>query len=138
MAAATDFIPVYSPESARAFAPDPAGRDARPLATVVPLFAPQDAPALHLTRRGRRAVAALVLALGAAMVWLAAHSAPAAVAPRSGPAPASVTVAPGDTLWSIAARVAPGTDPRAEVDTLQRLNHLAGPALVPGQVLRTR
>jgi LysM repeat protein len=49
-----------------------------------------------------------------------------------------VTVRSGDTLWSIASRVAPGADPRAEVATLQRLNHLRGTALTPGQVLATR
>jgi LysM repeat protein len=44
----------------------------------------------------------------------------------------------GDTLWSIAARVAPNTDPRAEVAHLQQLNHLADVAIVPGQLIRTR
>jgi LysM repeat protein len=43
----------------------------------------------------------------------------------------------GDTLWSIASRVAPGRDPRDEVARLQRLNHLDGVDLAAGQVLRT-
>jgi LysM repeat protein len=47
-----------------------------------------------------------------------------------------VTVAPGDTLWSIAERVAPNTDPRAEVAALQKRNGLTGVDLVPGEVLR--
>ena len=111
-------------------------RDDRPLATVVPLFAPEEAASLRLTSRGRRAIATLVLGLAGALLWLAAHSAPAPAA--TGRAPAMVTVRSGDTLWSIAARVAPQTDPRAEVDALLRLNDLRGPALVPGQVLRTR
>ena len=51
--------------------------------------------------------------------------------------PATVTVQPGDTLWSIATRLAPQRDPRAEVADLQQLNHLGGGPLVPGQVLRT-
>jgi LysM repeat protein len=43
----------------------------------------------------------------------------------------------GDTLWSIASRVAPDRDPRDEVTRLQRLNHLDGVQLAAGQVLRT-
>jgi Tfp pilus assembly protein FimV len=43
-------------------------------------------------------------------------------------------VAPGDTLWSIAAALAPaGTDVRATVDGLARAN--GGPGLVVGQRL---
>jgi LysM repeat protein len=47
-------------------------------------------------------------------------------------------VQPGDTLWRLAGRVAPDRDPLAEIDELRRLNHLDGPVLRPGQVLRTR
>ena len=132
MAAATDLSPVYGPAYAPLRVVEPPCEDA----TVVPLFAPADAAPLRLTRRGRRAVALLVAAFGALLVALALQSAPAA--PASHPAPATVTVQPGDTLWSIAAAVAPQRDPRAEVDALQRLNHLSAVALVPGQVLRTR
>jgi len=39
-------------------------------------------------------------------------------------------------LWSIAARVAPGRDPRAVVDNLRSLNHLQSVALTPGQTLK--
>jgi len=44
-------------------------------------------------------------------------------------------VRPGDTLWSIAGRVAPGEDPRATVDSIARVNDLDPGALVPGQPL---
>ena len=47
-------------------------------------------------------------------------------------------VGAGDSLWSIAARIAPQRDPRAEVADLQRVNHLASTDLTPGQILRTR
>lgn len=70
-------------------------------------------------------------------MWLGAVSAPGA-GRSAAPVPAQVTVHAGDTLWSIAGRIAPGVDPRAEVATLQRLNHLGGAQLQPGQVLRTR
>jgi nucleoid-associated protein YgaU len=45
-----------------------------------------------------------------------------------------VTVAPGDTIWSIAASRTDG-DVRQEVDTIMQANHLASPVIVPGQVL---
>ncbi|HEV7205620.1 MAG TPA: LysM peptidoglycan-binding domain-containing protein [Jatrophihabitans sp.] len=92
---------------------------------------------VRLTRRGVAVVAAAVAVLGAALVWLAAAFAPVA-APAAVAGPATVTVQSGDTLWSIAARVAPQRDPRAEISTLQRLNHLDPAALVPGQQLRVR
>lgn len=131
MSAATEFAPVvYIPERAR---PD------RAEATVIVLHRPAAAsvaPPLRLTRRGVVAVSAVVAALAGALLWLAALSAPAS--PRPTPAPATVTVGSGDTLWSIATALAPDRDPRAEVATLQRLNHLTGVGLTPGQVLRTR
>ncbi|HEX9342697.1 MAG TPA: LysM peptidoglycan-binding domain-containing protein [Actinomycetota bacterium] len=44
------------------------------------------------------------------------------------------TVAPGDTLWSIANQIAPGRDPRPVIDRLQAANHLYG-SLQAGQTL---
>jgi nucleoid-associated protein YgaU len=133
MSAATEFAPVvFIPERARE-------HDRRPLADVVELYRPDPdsaAPPLRLTRRGVVAsgVAVAVAAIG--LVWLAWSSAPgtATHAPR---VPATVTVQSGDTLWSIAGRVAPGRDPRDEVVRLQRINHLDGVGLAAGQVLRT-
>jgi nucleoid-associated protein YgaU len=46
-----------------------------------------------------------------------------------------VVVRAGDTLWSIAHRVAPGEDPRALVDAMAASNHVDPGALVPGQML---
>jgi nucleoid-associated protein YgaU len=47
----------------------------------------------------------------------------------------SVTVQPGDTLWSIATSLDGDGDVRAVVDEIQELNGLNGAALVPGQTL---
>ena len=44
------------------------------------------------------------------------------------------TVKPGDTLWGIARRVAPGRDPRPVVDQLIADNHLQG-SLQAGQAI---
>ncbi|HET6714627.1 MAG TPA: LysM peptidoglycan-binding domain-containing protein [Actinomycetota bacterium] len=41
----------------------------------------------------------------------------------------------GDTLWSIAARLAPDRDPRAVILELERLNESAIDGLVPGRSL---
>ncbi|PZS25285.1 MAG: hypothetical protein DLM58_22800 [Pseudonocardiales bacterium] len=109
------------------------------MATVISLHRPSAdsvAAPLRLTRRGVVALVLAVAALAAALVltaWLSAPRASAGHAARS----ATVVVHDGDTLWSIATRVAPDRDPRAEVATLQRLNHLSGADLTAGQVLHT-
>lgn len=49
----------------------------------------------------------------------------------------SVTVHPGDTLWSIAsAHAGPGADVQEVVDRITDANHLAGGTLQPGEHLR--
>jgi Tfp pilus assembly protein FimV len=134
MSVATELVPTVSiPERARPFVAAPPER----LASVTALRPPRDAAGLapvRLTRRGVAVLTLAVLALGIGLVWLAKASAPQAATPPAGPQ--VVTVQAGDTLWSIASRVAPQRDPRAEVAALQRRNHLAGVDLVPGQVLR--
>jgi hypothetical protein len=132
MSVATEFAPVvYIPSRARP--------DELRAATVVALRPPSaesvSAP-LRLTRRGVIALAVAVVTLALALVWAAWRSAPdAAIGPSRHPA--TVTVRTGDTLWSIANRVAPDRDPRAEVAELQQRNHLPGVDLTAGQVLRT-
>ncbi|HEY2167179.1 MAG TPA: LysM peptidoglycan-binding domain-containing protein [Jatrophihabitantaceae bacterium] len=105
---------------------------------LVTLLAPSAASVaapLRLTRRGLVVLSGLVVAVALAVVVLAWGSAPPA---RTTPASTQVvSVQSGDTLWSIASRVAPGRDPRAEVADLQRINHLSSVALIPGQLLRT-
>lgn len=48
----------------------------------------------------------------------------------------SVTVAPGDTLWSIAASHAGPSDVQESIDRISDANHLQGGALQPGEHLR--
>jgi nucleoid-associated protein YgaU len=135
MSVATELAPTVSiPDRARPFVP---GAPPERLATVTALRPPRDAAGLapvRLTRRGVVVLTLIVLALGAGLVWLATAAAPEAATPPT--APHAVTVQAGDTLWSIASRVAPQRDPRAEVAALQKRNHLSGVELVPGQVLQ--
>jgi hypothetical protein len=113
-----------------------------PSAPVVRLHRPNDrsvAAPIRLTRRGVIVLSLAVAVLGMALLGIAKMSAPPAANPAAGAAvPANVSVQPGDTLWSIAARVAPQTDPRAEVVKLVQLNRLASATLVPGQLVRVR
>lgn len=88
-------------------------------------------PPLVLTRRGRvvvtaLATAAVLLALAAfgLLVQRAVDAAPTRALAEP-VAATTITVGPGDTLWDIAARLAPGGDVRATVDEISRLNALS-------------
>ena len=91
---------------------------------------------LRLTRRARRLVVVLALA-GAVAVgsWLGpllgGDGGDLRLAGIS-----TVTVQPGDTLWSIASSLDGDRDVRALVDEIQHLNDLAGVDLMPGQTLQ--
>jgi LysM repeat protein len=100
-----------------------------------PLTVPPARP-VRLTRRGW-AVAVLATVLLAALLLLAARlSAGSPSAAPALPAGSTVTVQPGDTLWSIAQRAAPNSDPRLVVDQLRKANHLNSVVLSPGQTLK--
>lgn len=47
-----------------------------------------------------------------------------------------VRVGAGETLWDVAQRVAPESDPRAVVERIRQLNRTPGSAVQPGQQLR--
>jgi LysM domain len=88
----------------------------------------------------RRRLAVVGLALGLVVVTAEAGAAlggsPLA-APGRRPTVSSVrtiVVRPGDTLWGIAGRLAPGEDPRPVVDELAAAS--GDRPLVPGQTLR--
>ena len=96
--------------------------------------------------RRRRLLAAGLTLLAVAAVLILAQLIQAGIgggpltttgaAAGSGVIPAGATeyvVRPGDTLWSIAARLAPGRDERPLVDELAQQTH--GASLYPGQVI---
>lgn len=91
---------------------------------------------LHLTVRGRRVVAGAIALPVAAIIGWSALGMGQAVATAEGGAPAgtfeTVTVAPGDSLWSIAEQIAPQADPRDVVDAIRQLNALDTAALTSG------
>lgn len=88
---------------------------------------------VRLTRRGRLLIT-VALAMLAGVGWVATHAGTAqAEAPMR-----HIEVHAGDTLWSIAQRVAPGEDPRAVIYDLRALNHLSSAQLQPGQILLAR
>jgi hypothetical protein len=98
---------------------------------------------VRLTRRGRIVVAGLItasLVLVAALAWLAGTA--RADASGSGvPSSAvyhslrSVVVLPGQSLWSIATRYEPRSDPRSVIQEIIDLNALSGTSVQPGQRL---
>jgi hypothetical protein len=95
---------------------------------------------LRLTRRGRlvTAAATLLIAVLTLVGVVSRAGALRETAPVPASAPAQVVVAPGETLWSIAERVAPDRDPRTVVAGIQRLNDLPTAAVRAGQTLRLR
>jgi len=95
---------------------------------------------LRLTRRGRLVTAAATVLI-AALTLVGVVSRAGSLretAPVPASAPAQVVVAPGETLWSIAVRVAPDRDPRPVVAGIQRLNDLPTPDVHAGQTLLLR
>lgn len=91
---------------------------------------------VRLTRRGRL-VTTLVLLAGflAGGVLLAGGLASAGTEPGAAATAQRVTVAPGETLWSIAERETPDADPRDTVAEILELNHLSSSAVEAGSVL---
>ncbi|MCW2548621.1 MAG: hypothetical protein JWN96_3081 [Mycobacterium sp.] len=96
---------------------------------------------VRLTRRGRVVVllTLLSLLLVAFSLGRVAHSEAAGRPSGQASAPLTgytqTTVHQGETLWSVARRVAPGHDPRALVQQIRELNHLESASVQAGQQL---
>ncbi len=91
-------------------------------------------PQVRLTRRGRLVVFAFGMLMALAIgIWLAAGS---AATGESGEAQVDVvTVAPGDTLWDIAADATAGGDVRSMMEEIRELNALDSSVVYSGQDL---
>jgi hypothetical protein len=90
--------------------------------------------ALRRRQLARTLVVATAVASG--LGFLAGHATARAERPSPPPTVRAYVVHSGDTLWSIAARIAgPEGDPRPVVDALVSRNHIAGAVIVPGERL---
>lgn len=93
-------------------------------------------PGVRLTRRGRLLVVLLLAGLLLAAFSLGRAGSSQAASTVSPATPVvSTTVHVGETLWAVAQRVSPGSDPREVVALLRRLNHLGSVSLQVGQQL---
>ncbi|MGB3414189.1 MAG: LysM peptidoglycan-binding domain-containing protein [Microbacteriaceae bacterium] len=97
---------------------------------------------MQLTARGRRVVGFLIsLPLFAGLIALSIAFADQAGASVENPFASSslefeyVTIGHGETLWQLAAEIAPSADPRDVVAELKQFNALSSSAVQPGQRL---
>ncbi len=91
--------------------------------------------AVRLTRRGRAALLLLLVALLSASFLFGRAASQAATDAPVRPQLAQTTVQPGETLWSVARRVAPQRDAREVVAQLRAINALPTAGLRAGQQL---
>ena len=102
---------------------------------------PAPLPPLRLTRRGRIVLIGIPLVLLAALLLSLAgfFNSPAkasdSAAELQTTSAVTVTVQPGQSLWGIAATVAPERDARDVVADIVQLNNLSAGAVFPGQQL---
>ncbi|WP_394280267.1 LysM peptidoglycan-binding domain-containing protein [Microbacterium sp.] len=94
---------------------------------------------LRLTVRGRRVLAAVASVPAVVALVISIVSGGGALASGEQGAPSgsfeTVTVLPGDSLWSIAEAIAPSHDPRDVIDDIMSLNALSSAAVDAGQSL---
>ena len=93
---------------------------------------------IRLNRRGRLARTFVVLSLAIVLGSVVSAKAGAGTdaAPQLAGSFITVTVAPGDTVWSLATRLAGGNDVRALVSEIISVNSLASVDVATGQKLR--
>lgn len=97
---------------------------------------------VRLTRRGRVVAGGLAVAVAVALTGLLSLAlAGGAQAVNHGPARAGyqgmrqIVVRPGQSLWSIAAAVAPAADPRVVIPQIEQANSLPGSTVYAGETL---
>ena len=93
---------------------------------------------VRLNRRGRLARTFVVLSLAIVLGSVVSAKAGAGTdaAPQAASSFITVTVAPGDTVWSLANRLAAGGDVRSLVSEIISVNSLASVDVETGQKLR--
>ncbi len=92
---------------------------------------------VRLTRRGRLIIVLTVMALLVAVGLVLGHGSSQAAGRGTAAATSqTLTVRPGETLWAVAARIAPHSDPRLVVADIESRNHLHGVEVRAGQQLR--
>ncbi|MFT4157475.1 MAG: LysM peptidoglycan-binding domain-containing protein [Microbacterium sp.] len=104
-------------------------------AAVIPARA---ATRLRLTSRGRRVLLAVAAVPLAAAIGFGVISGGTAIASNDSAATTAydtVTVVPGDSLWSIASKIAPHADPREVINELIAFNALEGASIQAGDEL---
>lgn len=94
-----------------------------------------DTNGTRLTRRGRLALLMILVGLLLGAFSLGRVGSQAATTVPTRPALEQTTVHAGESLWSVARRIAPASDPRDVVVQLRRLNHLDNAAVQVGQSL---
>ena len=90
---------------------------------------------VRITRRGRLLLTCLVAVGLFLLLSIGRAGSQAATVTQTGPALTQTTVLPGETLWSVAGRIAPDNDRRAVVAQIRRINHLRTSSLRAGQQL---
>lgn len=115
--------------STPSFRPAAAARRSEPVRAAQPTAGP------HLTRRGRAALLLVLVGLLLGAFSLGRVGSQASTDRSVRPSYQQTTVHAGESLWSVARRVAPSSDPRAVVVQLRRLNHLEGAGVRVGQQL---
>jgi Tfp pilus assembly protein FimV len=107
------------------------GQDGGLIEQMFPIYPTAPRPTREVNRMRARVLAIVLVVAGSLVVvpGLARGDGPDRPAPR-----VTYVVEPGDTLWSIARRVAPGRDPRPVVDGLIEANDVRG-GLQAGQEL---
>ncbi len=102
-------------------------------------LAPVAVAPIKLTRRGRLLLTTLsfglMLAISLISLFGVATTSAKAISEGSNSSTTQIVVAPGETLWTIAARVNPEIDPRAVIEDIKALNVINGSEVYAGQVL---